>query len=270
MPMRSLDRVRATLALIKLISFDPGVEAKAAGLKGRDRDLDAAPLTKTSGVVGELARLNPAVLVLDLDRLPSHAREIAFALRTSKSARHIPILFAGGQPEKIARIRTDFPDAAFAPWPEASAALSLVVATPRTAPVHVPQPRVYTTSLAQKLGIRPQMQIALLGAPDGFEELLGDLPEGAAFAGRLTAVARLALCFVRSREDLAAALDLFTLRLPVSASFWIVYPKRSGPRRADFHENDVRNAGLAAGFVDYKTCSLDAEWSAVKFARRKL
>lgn len=259
-----------TAKLIKLISFDPGVAAKAAGLKGRGRDLDTAPPIKTSGVVGELARLNPDVVVLDLDRLPSHGREIAFALRSSKSARHIPILFAGGQAEKIARVRAEFPDAAFAAWPEASAALSHVLAAPRTAPVHAPPPRVYNTSLAQKLGIRREMQIALLGAPDGFVELLGELPEGVGFAGRLTVAARLALCFVRSREDLAAALDLFTLRLPISASFWIVYPKRSGPRRADFHENDVRDAGLAAGFVDYKICSVDAEWSAVKFARRKL
>jgi hypothetical protein len=259
-----------TKTLVKLISFDPAAAAKAATLRARNLTVDFTPLLRPSGVVGELARLNPAALVLDLDRLPSHAREIAFALRSSKSARHIPILFAGGEAEKIARVRSELPDAAFSPWAGAGKALHDLLAHPQDAPAHVPPTRVYTTSLAQKLGIRASTTIALVGAPDGFAESLGDLPDGAAFATRIAPTTPLALCFVRSRAELASAFDMLTLRLPLAASVWIVYPRRSGPRAADFHENDVRNAGLGAGLVDYKICSISAEWSGVKFAHRKL
>ncbi len=62
---------------------------------------------------------------------------------------------------------------------------------------------------------------------------------------------------------------MLTLRLPVKASAWIVYPKRTGSTHRDFNENDVRRSALAAGFVNYKICSVDAVWSAMKFARRK-
>src|SRR5271156_4225480 len=97
---------------IKLLSWHDDIKTKAASLKRPDLRIDAAPLIRTSGVVGELAHLNPAALVFDLDKLPSRSREIALLLRSSKSARHIPLLFAGGLPEKMERIRSENPDAA--------------------------------------------------------------------------------------------------------------------------------------------------------------
>jgi hypothetical protein len=35
------------------------------------------------------------------------------------------------------------------------------------------------------------------------------------------------------------------------------------------NENVVRDAGLGAGLVDYKVCSIDSAWSALKFAHRR-
>ncbi len=176
--------------------------------------------------MGELAHLNPAALVLDLDRLPSHSREIAFALRSSKSARHIPILFAGGLPEKLDRIRSENPDATYTTWPEAPGALATLLLHPPPVPAIAPPRDFSTTPLPKKLGVGEDMQIALIAAPDGFEDTLGDLPRSTTLSTRITPKTNLALCFIRSLEDLAATLDLLTLRLPKQASVWIVHPKR--------------------------------------------
>jgi hypothetical protein len=254
---------------IKLISWDEDVDRKAATLKRRGLRVNAAPLITTSGVVGELARLSPAALVLDLDRLPSHSREIAVALRSSKSARHIPVLFAGGLPEKIERVRAVLPDASFACWAEAPRALTALLQQPPSTPAILPPRDFSTTPLVKKLGIAGDMQIALIAAPDGFEELLGELPDGVSFTTRIDSKSDLALCFIRSLEDLAATLDLLTLRLPKQASVWIVHPKRSGKHTVDFNQNHVRDHALAVGLVDYKVCSIDSDWSALKFAWRK-
>jgi hypothetical protein len=254
------------MTTIKLISWHPDLAAKAATLKARGRIIDSAPLLKPSSAVSELAALNPAVLVLDLDKLPSRSREIAVALRTSKSARHIPILFAGGEPEKITRIRTDLPDAHYASWPEAPHALTNLLKNPTTKPYLALHDKPSTTPLPQKLGIKPDSPIALIAAPDNFADLLGDLPETTT---RITPKTHLALCFIRSLPDLAATLDLLTLRLPQLASAWIIYPKRTSRHRPDFNENHVRNAALAVNLVDYKVCSIDNDWSALKFAWRK-
>ena len=57
--------------------------------------VDASPL-QTGGGIGQFRANPPAAFLIDLDRLPSHGREVAVALRNSKSTRHIPIVFAGG------------------------------------------------------------------------------------------------------------------------------------------------------------------------------
>src|SRR5512140_3811533 len=64
--------------------------------------------------VGRTIRGNPPhAFVIDLSRLPSHGREVAVALRGHKTTRPLPIVFTGGDPEKVAAIRTLLPDAAY-------------------------------------------------------------------------------------------------------------------------------------------------------------
>jgi hypothetical protein len=259
----------AAVKTIKLISWHDDVRKKAAALTRSNICVDAAALLKTSSVVGEMARLNPAVLVLDLDKVPSRSREIAIALRTSKAARHIPILFAGGEQEKIERIRAEIPDVNFAEWENAPRAVAELLKRPVEMHAAIAHRDYSATSLPKKLGVRAHIQLALIGAPDGFEEMLGDLPEGTSLATRLTAKTDLALCFVRSAAELDRALDMLVSRLPATASVWIVYPKRASRHATDLNENIVRDAALAAGLVDYKVCSVDSAWSALKFAHRR-
>ncbi|NYF91280.1 DUF3052 family protein [Tunturiibacter empetritectus] len=257
------------MKIVRLLSWHEDVMTKAAALKRRGLKIDASPLIRTSAVVGELAHLNPAVLIFDLDKLPSRSREIALILRSSRSAHHIPILFAGGSPERTERIRVENPDASYASWSEVPGALAALLAHPPVTPAVAPPRDFSATPLLKKLGINTSMEVALIAAPDGFEELLGDLPENTALLSRLRPTTSLALCFTRSLEDLSSTLDLLTLRLPRPASVWIIHPKRSGKHHVDFNQNHVRDASLTAGLVDYKVCSINEVWSALKFAWRK-
>ena len=138
--------------------------------------------------------------------------------------------------------------------------------------VHSPDPmpeRDYSSvPLLKKLGIRDDMHVTLIAAPTSIAEILGDLPENTVLSTKFTPKTTLALCFVRSLNDLAATLDMLTLRLPKQAHVWLVHPKRTSKHHADFNQNDVRNQALAAGLVDYKVCSVDNDWSALKFAWR--
>jgi hypothetical protein len=124
------------------------------------------------------------------------------------------------------------------------------------------------TPLVKKLGIRDEMLVTLIGAPDTFKEVLGDLPESAVLSTRFSEKTKLALCFVRSLKDLSAMLDMLTLRLPKQGHVWLIHPKRTGKYRVDFNQNDVRDQALAVGLVDYKVCSVDGDWSGLKFAWR--
>ena len=55
----------------------------------------------------------PVAAVIYLTRLPSHGRETAHFLRSSKAGRTIPIVFVDGAEEKVATVREKVPDGIF-------------------------------------------------------------------------------------------------------------------------------------------------------------
>lgn len=55
----------------------------------------------------------PDVVVIDLNRLPSHGRETALYLKSTKATSEIPIIFVDGEPETVAKIKAKIPDATY-------------------------------------------------------------------------------------------------------------------------------------------------------------
>jgi len=137
------------------------------------------------------------------------------------------------------------------------------------------------TPLPKKLGIKQGMTVALLGAPAGFAETLGALPEGAKLRSGARGRPGLVIWFVNSAAELGweiRRISGFAAGVPL----WIAWRKRmprspaaaKGTRApaggiAGPSENEVREAGLAAGLVDYKVCAIDAAWSGLLFAPRR-
>jgi len=256
---------------IRLVCWNEDLAAeRARALKKAGLDVDASPFDP-AGMITRLRENPPALMLIDLDRLPSHGRAVAIMLRTSKSMRHIPIVFGGGMEEKVALARVEIPDAIFTDWPKAAETVKKAIKNPPVVfakPVP-PMQRYAGSRLAKKLDLKAGTKAALIGAEDGFIELLGDLPEGVEFQSRITANTKLVLWFVRAGHEIAAAFELACARMPEGCSIWIIYPKKAGRYRVDFSQNDIRLTGLEAGVVDYKICAVDADWSGMKFARRR-
>ena len=232
--------------------------------------VNAEPLNP-GRLIGQFRERPSAAVLIDLDRQPSHGREVAVALRRSKTTRLIPIVFAGGAPEKVERIRHELPDAFFTNWIKVAPALTKALKTTPVAPIQPPahMERYAGSSLTRKLGFSTGMQVAVLGAPDEFEATLGELPERLRMTQKIMKQARLALWFVRSRQQLESETEYVGASLPEGCSLWIIHPKKTGRFKVDFNQNDVRAAGLNAGWVDYKVCAVDVDWSGLKFARDK-
>lgn len=211
----------------------------------------------------------PDAFVVDLSRLPSHGREVAGSLRQHKATRFVPLVFVGGAPEKVARVRALLPDATYTDWKGLRGALRAALRRPPTAPVVPTGIAGYSgTPLPQKLGIKPGAVVALRGAPPAFERTLGRLPKGA----RVTRTARRAdrtLLFVRSRAELARKLPGAVRALDAGQGLWIAWPKQASGVKTDLSEPVVRERGLALGIVDYKICAIDETWSGLLFAKRR-
>ena len=258
------------MAQIRLVSWDPDAAGeRTRALKKAGFTVDASPL-RTSGLIGQFRDHPPAVILIDLDRLPSHGRAVAIVVHSGKSTRHIPIVFAGGEEAKVKTAREQAPWATFTDWPAAPAALIKALKNPKPAASAKTYMQHYAgSSLVKKLGFKPNMRTALLGAPEGFEEQLGDLPEGVEFETKLSPQTKMAIWFVRSLRELATEMEYLSARLPAGASLWIIYPKQTSRFKVDFTQYEVRGAGLDAGLVDYKICAVDSDWTGLKFARKK-
>jgi CheY-like chemotaxis protein len=243
-------------------------EERAARLRAFGHEVEA-------GAIDPAARrkLNanpPQAIVIDLSRLPMQGRDVAFALRQRKSMREVPIVFVGGDGDKLARIREQLPDAVYATWRGVGKALSRAIAKPPkvTAMPSSALAGYSGTPLPKKLGIAPGCTVALIGAPPEFERTLGELPADVKLRRSANGTPDLAIWFVRSRAELMREVRR-KVPLAERRGLWIVWAKKTSPLATDVTETEVRELGLAAGLVDYKICAVDADWSGLRFAKRK-
>ncbi|HOQ99286.1 MAG TPA: hypothetical protein PLJ35_10755 [Anaerolineae bacterium] len=262
--------MESTSPRIRLIHFDPaGAAAKVALLQAAGYAVDVAPMS--AAVLRTLRERLPAAVVIDLDRQPSSGRDLALNLRQHKATRRVPLLIAGGEPEKVAAVRALLPDVACAPWAGVGVVLAQAIARPPAEPVVVRS--LFATyagvPLAKKLGIEPGFRVALAGTPEGLEATLSALPEGARLEHDTGGPRDLTLWFVRSRAELEAGLATMAPHA-ARGRLWIIWPKKASGAAGDLSQLEVRRLGVAIGLMDYKICAVDATWTGLRFtlARR--
>ena len=215
----------------------------------------------------------PAAVLVDLARLPSQGRELAMSIRMRKNTRFLPIIFIGGEEEKVARVRQLLPDALYTDWDHILDVLESMVEDglyDDGAPV-VPETifAAYAgTPLVTKLGIKEGASVNLVNEPNGFVQALQELPEGVTFQRSNFSSSELTIWFVRSTQELEAGIEMMAEALN-RGSMWIAWNKKSSPLFSGLTQQFVREIGLAHNLVDYKICSIDENWSALLFTYRK-
>jgi hypothetical protein len=97
--------------------------------------------------------------------------------------------------------------------------------------------RTYSTPLAKKLGAKPGAEVVIL--------------------------------FTASRAELEGRFATLKKTLAPADGLWIAWPKKASKIETDLDFAAVQEIGLAAGLVDNKSASIDADWQAVRFVYRK-
>jgi hypothetical protein len=117
-------------------------------------------------------------------------------------------------------------------------------------------------TLAQKLGITSGSAVRVIGTVDD-----DALSEALAEAHTVTRGAvHLIIARVDTSAQIADAWKKAATQVENGAALWMIYPKGRGH---SINETAVREAGLAAGFVDVKVASVSAQLTGLKFVRRK-
>ena len=212
----------------------------------------------------------PAAVVIDLSRMPSQGRDVALAIRMSKPLRRVPLVFAEGDPEKVARIKELLSDAVYTDWKNIRGALKKAISHPPLNPV-VPK-TVFDpysrTPLVKKLGIKAGSVVALIDAPKEFTKILDVLPKDVVLRESLSSRVDMTIWFIKSRRTLERRIGRMTAQAE-KGRLWIAWPKKASGVATDLSQPVVRQVGLAAGLVDFKVCSIDATWTGLRFSQRR-
>ena len=219
--------------------------------------------------LGRVRESPPDLLLIDLNRLPSHGREIAGYFRRSKATRQVPILFVDGDAERVGRAKQLIHDAEFGKWEKIESALKKASRRKLAKPVVPGTMAGYSgTPLPKKLGIREKYNVLLANAPERFERKLEPMPAAAEFVNDPRR-AQIAVLFVLSQSELVRDFRSLVRALPERTPMWIAWPKKTSGVETDVTENVVREFGLAHDWVDYKVCAIDTTWSGLCFARKR-
>ena len=242
---------------------------KASILESAGYEVDYEPSAPQA--LKKLRNRPPAVIVIDLSRLPSQGRDIAINIRHAKATRNIPIIFVEGDQQKVNQIKTHVPDALYTDYDQVHKVLKEAIDYPPKVlaiPKNVFEPYRHV-SLAKKLGIKPNTTVALINSPEDFTRTLGELPRNVTTQKWLSDQSDLIILFAETTKDLQEKITKIISKLQANGKLWIAWRKKIGDTASDVTQTTVRKICLDRGLVDYKICSIDATWTGLLFTRRK-
>jgi hypothetical protein len=124
------------------------------------------------------------------------------------------------------------------------------------------------TPLPKKLGIKAGAVVALVDAPEGFEDTLGELPEDVAVRRQLRGPLDVIVFFTASRAKLQRRIGQLRAALDPAGRLWVAWPKRASGAPTDVTEDVVREIALASKLVDNKVAAIDETWSGLQLVIR--
>lgn len=240
------------------------VDARAAELRAGGIAVEAfVPIGGATPLFRSLRGTPPDAVVIDLDRMPSHGKAVGVAMKDSKSLRGIPLVYAGGAPEKVAGIRELIPDAIYVPWTQVEKGLKKAAESPSVSLPLKTRSATAPVPVLRKLAIKSGMRVLAINAPAALFRAVGELSHGATWVEDPSDPHDMEIHFV---EDMDAL--LMRLRQRVDQPLWIAWPKQTA-RSSELKQQTIRELAATFGLVDYKICAIDETWSGMLFSRRR-
>jgi hypothetical protein len=120
------------------------------------------------------------------------------------------------------------------------------------------------TPLLKKLGIKDNMKVQLVHAPDGYPAWL-EHDIQSQLVGKKE-VPDLVHLFVTSEKDFEKEMKALVAvyKANTSVVIWVSWYKKSAGIPTDVTEDIIRNYALQHGLVDIKVCAVNDQWSGLK------
>lgn len=108
-----------------------------------------------------------------------------------------------------------------------------------------------------------------LDAPETYRGLLSDVADSLPVHRPNIEEADVIHVFCRDSSALDLCARQVAPNLAAGAILWVSWEKKRRAFQPEINREDVRKRILETGLVDVKVCSVDAQWSALKFLHRK-
>jgi hypothetical protein len=121
------------------------------------------------------------------------------------------------------------------------------------------------TSLAKKLGIKPDYKLLILNAPESYLETLGSLPEGTEIKTRAEGSFDLIQIFLYNKVDVEKFASMGIQAVKPGGLLWFTYPKKTAKIKSDITRDTGWESVRAVGWRPVTQIAIDETWSALRF-----
>lgn len=121
------------------------------------------------------------------------------------------------------------------------------------------------SALAKKLRLQTAGRALVLNAPDGYREMLGEIPEEITIDSEISGKYDFAQLFVKDKNELDLYIDQILQVIEYDAVLWISYPKGSSGVKTDLNRDKLWKALGDKGIRPVTQVSIDIIWSAMRF-----
>lgn len=121
---------------------------------------------------------------------------------------------------------------------------------------------------AQKIHIKPGMDIGFFNAPENLYQLLGKLPENIDIAENLeNTELDLILAFIEDRQMLEAYLYSLKSAIADDGALWLAYHKDSASTDTDINRDIIRKYAKQLDLKGVAMISINEDWSGFRFKK---
>lgn len=125
------------------------------------------------------------------------------------------------------------------------------------------------TALAKKLKIKENTEVVVVNAPSNYEEVLGELPEGASIKYALTNNRQFVQLFVKNKAELDEFFEKTLMCVVPGGMMWITYPKGTSKIQTDLTRDEGWADMMKHDLQWNALISFDDTWSAFAVINQK-
>lgn len=123
-------------------------------------------------------------------------------------------------------------------------------------------------SVAEKMYLKPGMNIGFLNAPNNLKKLLGGFPDGVEIAEELEgSELDFVLAFIENQKMLEAYLGSLKNAIKDNGALWLAYIKGSSSMETDINRDSIHQFATSQNLKGVAMVSINDDWSGFRFKK---